>query len=75
MDTEQLKDLQKQSKKARRIATEYASQLHDLIEDRLPAGYEALPPLAQQTYEACQAWAVAEAAAQAAERALQEGRT
>lgn len=67
MSDETLKALQKVSKKARRLASERAGELHDLIEDRLPAAYEDLLPLAQATYEACKAWAEAEAAALAAE--------
>ncbi len=64
---EEIKALQKAVNKAKRIATEHASQLHDLVEDKLPAGYEALPAIAQATYEACVAWAEANAQLQAAE--------
>jgi len=66
MTPDELKALQKATRKAKRIATEQAGALHDLVEDRLPAGYEDLLPLAQQTYDACHAWAVADAALQAA---------
>lgn len=66
---EEIKALQKAVNKAKRIATEHASQLHDLVEDKLPAGYEELPAIAQATYEACVAWAQANAKLQAAESA------
>lgn len=60
MSEEELKVLKKEVAKKKRIAGEFASQLHDLVEDKLPAAYEELPALAQSTYEACQAWADAE---------------
>jgi hypothetical protein len=34
--------------------------LHDLIEDSLPEAYEKLPAIAQATYDACQAWDIAQ---------------
>lgn len=59
MTEEELKILKKEVAKKKRIAGEWSSQLHDLVEDRLPAAYEELPDLAQSTYEACKAWAQA----------------
>jgi len=56
MTEEELKALQKDMRKKKRIASEWASQLHDLVEDRLPAGYEEIPAIAQSTYDACKAW-------------------
>lgn len=56
MSEEALKDLEKEVKKRKRIASEWASQLHDLVEDKLPAGYGELMGIAQSTYEACKAW-------------------
>ncbi len=67
MTEEELKAMSKTAKRARRIATEKAGELHDLVEDRLPAAYEEIPAMAQATYEACRAWAEAEAAYKAAE--------
>lgn len=67
MSEDEIKALEKAVKKAKRIATEKAGELHDLIEDRLPAGYEDLPGMAQATYDACQAWALAEARLKVAE--------
>jgi hypothetical protein len=64
--SEDLKDLEKAVRKAKRIASERASELHDLVEDRLPAAYEEIPAIAQATYEACRAWAEANARLQAA---------
>ncbi|MCB1774539.1 MAG: hypothetical protein KDI88_13060 [Gammaproteobacteria bacterium] len=69
MTPEELKAMQKSARKAKRIATEKASELHDLVEDRLPAAYEEIPAIAQATYDACKAWADAEAAFKAAEEA------
>jgi len=67
MSEEELKELEKEVKKRKRIASEWASQLHDLVEDKLPAGYDELPGIAQSTYEACVAWAEANKAWQAAQ--------
>jgi hypothetical protein len=64
---EELKAMRKAAKRAKRIATEKAGELHDLVEDRLPAAYQEIPAIAQATYEACQAWEEAEAAYKAAE--------
>jgi hypothetical protein len=69
MTPEELKAIQKAARKAKRIATEKAGELHDLVEDGLPAAYRQLPAMAQETYDACQAWAEAEAAFKAAEAA------
>ncbi len=67
MTPDELKTMAKAVKKAKRIATERAGELHDLVEDRLPAAFEEIPAIAQATYDACQAWAEAEAAYKAAE--------
>jgi len=56
MNEEELKALEKEVKKRKRIASEWASQLHDLVEDRLPAAYEEIHGMAQSTYDACKAW-------------------
>lgn len=70
MTPEELKDLQKEVRKAKRIATEKAGELHDLVEDRLPAAFGEIPGIAQATYDACQAWAEMNARLEAAEAAL-----
>ena len=61
MTDEELKNLDKEVKRLKRIAGERAAQLHDLVEERLPAGYEEIPGIAQSTYAACKAWADATA--------------
>jgi hypothetical protein len=70
MTEAELKELEKETKRLKRIASEHASRMHDLVEDRLPAAYEEIPAVAQATYEACQAWAEAHARYLAAFREL-----
>lgn len=67
MTEDELKSLQKKVRKAKRIATEKASNLHDLVEDSLPAGYENLPGMAEDCYAACLEWARANAEFEAAQ--------
>lgn len=67
MTEAEIKALDKEVRKLKRIASEWASQLHDLVEDRLPAGYEDIPGIAQSTYDACKAWADANARLSAAQ--------
>jgi hypothetical protein len=69
MTDEELKGLEKEVKKRKRVASEWASQLHDLVEDRLPAAYEEIHELAQSTYDACKAWKDASDQLQAAQSA------
>ena len=61
MSEEALKALQKEVSQKKRIATEWASQIHDLVEDRLLTDYDALPELALRTQQACLDWAAAKA--------------
>ncbi|MDT4332592.1 CCE_0567 family metalloprotein [Methylomonas sp. MED-D] len=56
MSDEEIKALEKEVKKTKRLANEAASVLHDLIEDRLPDAYGELMGIAQTTYDACKAW-------------------
>lgn len=67
MDDAEFKAMNKAVRKAKRIASEKAMELHDLVEDRLPAGFEDLPALAEETYAACKAWSEAEAGLQKAQ--------
>ena len=67
MTPEEFKAMQKATRKAQRIATEKAGALHDLVEDRLPAAFDEIPALAQETFDACKAWAEANEKLQAAE--------
>ncbi len=71
MTEDELKALDKEVKRLKRISSEWASQLHDLVEDKLPAGYEQIPGIAQSTYDACQAWATANAKLAAAQKEAQ----
>lgn len=68
MSEEELQQMEKEVAKAKRIAAEWASKVHDLVEDRLPAAYEELPELAQSTYEACKKWAELNARLKSAKR-------
>ncbi|QIK38578.1 hypothetical protein GWK36_11955 [Caldichromatium japonicum] len=61
MNEAELAALEKEVKKLKRIAAETAGQLHDLVEERLPAAYAEIPTLAQAAYDACKAWAEANA--------------
>jgi hypothetical protein len=72
MTEEELKALNKAVKKAKRIATEKASELHDLVEDRLPAAYEEIMPIAEECLAACQAWDKARAEFESAQSATTE---
>jgi hypothetical protein len=61
MTADELKVLEKEVKRLKRIAGEHAAQLHDLVEERLPAAYEEIHGIALATYDACKAWAEANA--------------
>ena len=65
MTEDEFKSMQKDVRKKKRIATEMASEVHDLVEDRLWSDYDKLVELSQKTADACMAWAEAN-------RALQE---
>ncbi len=56
MTEEELKKLEKDVKKTKRLANEKAMELHDLIEDRLPDAYGELMGIAQATFDACKEW-------------------
>ncbi len=70
MTNEELAALDKEVKKLKRIASEWASQMHDLVEDRLPAAYHEIPELSQSTFDACKAWAEANKRLAAAQKGL-----
>lgn len=59
MTDDEIRDLEKEVKRLKRVASEWAGQMHDLVEERLPAAYEEIPALAQSTFDACLAWAEA----------------
>ena len=69
MTEDEMKAIKKAERKAKRIASEKAMELHDLVEDRLPAAFEELPQIAQDTYDACKAWKDAAETLKAAEDA------
>ncbi len=70
MTDEELKALDREVRKLKRVSSEWASQLHDLVEDKLPAGYLEIPGIAQSTYDACKAWADANARLAAAQKEM-----
>lgn len=61
MTEDDIKALKKEVSQKKRIATEWASQIHDLVEDRLFSDYASLPELARQAHQACVEWAEAKA--------------
>jgi hypothetical protein len=69
MHDDAIKDLDKEVRRLKRIAAEWAGQLHDLVEERLPAAYEELPALSASTLDACRLWAQAQQRLEAAQRA------
>jgi hypothetical protein len=56
MTAEETKVLEKQIAKLKFIAGQKASELHDLVEDRLWADFEEIPAVAETCYQACKAW-------------------
>ncbi|GAB1257706.1 hypothetical protein NBRC116494_22080 [Aurantivibrio plasticivorans] len=56
MTDEELKALKKEVSSKKRVAMEFASQVHDLVEDRLLSDFNQLTPLAEQTVAACEEW-------------------
>lgn len=68
MTPEELKKLEKNVKKNKRLAAEKAMELHDLVEDRLPAAYMEIMEIATATYDACKAWDDATKAFEAAQQ-------
>ena len=61
MTEDELKALNREVSQKKRIASEWAGQIHDLVEDRLLSAYAELPELARQTHQACLDWAQAKA--------------
>ncbi len=56
MTEEEIKELDSAVKKARYVLSQKAGELHDLIEDRLPADYKEIPAYAEAAFKACQVW-------------------
>ncbi|MCB1916258.1 MAG: hypothetical protein KDG52_11150 [Rhodocyclaceae bacterium] len=59
MTADERKALEKEVRRLKRIAAERASELHDLVEDRLPAAYQEIPEIAAAVFDACRAWSEA----------------
>ena len=57
MTEDEVKTLKKEVATKKRIATDFASQIHDLVEDRLFTDYNDLSDLAEKAIQACQDWA------------------
>ena len=58
MNAEEIKELEKKVSKARFRLSQKASELHDLIEDRLPADFAEIPAYAEAAFLACKEWDV-----------------
>ncbi len=56
MDTKEINELEILVNKLKFKATQKASDLHDLIEDRLLTDFEDIPLFAETTYQACKEW-------------------
>ncbi len=56
MTEEQIKELEKEVNKLKFKAGLKASEVHDLVEDRLMTDFENLPAFAEAAYQACKAW-------------------
>ncbi len=56
MSSEELKELEKEVNKLKFKASQQASELHDLVEDRLLFDFEDIPSVAEKTYNACKLW-------------------
>lgn len=56
MREDEMKELERKVSKARFTLSQKASELHDLIEDRLPVDYTDIPLYAEATYRACMEW-------------------
>ncbi len=56
MTEDEIKKLNKDMSKKKRIATDWASQIHDVVEDSLWTDYMRLRELAENTIAACEDW-------------------
>jgi hypothetical protein len=63
-----IKDLEKEVSKRKRLVSEWAGKMHDLAEERLPDGFAEIHEIAEGTYQACLAWKEAADALKAARR-------
>lgn len=58
--SEDLKVLRKDASKKKRLASDIASKIHDLVEDTYWTDYNQLPALAEEAIAACEAWSEAQ---------------
>ncbi|MAK92983.1 MAG: hypothetical protein CMI08_10335 [Oceanospirillaceae bacterium] len=56
MTDDELKALRKDASKKKRLATEWASKIHDVVEDTYWSEYPNLPEMAAQAVAACSEW-------------------
>jgi len=56
MDAKEMSELEILVNKLKFRAGQKASDLHDLIEDRLLTGFEDIPSFAESAYLACKEW-------------------
>jgi len=56
MNAEEINELEVLVNKLKYKAGQKASDLHDLIEDRLLTDFEEIPSFAEKTYFACKEW-------------------
>ena len=73
MVEEDIKSLEKEVSKRKRLASEWAGRMHDLAEERLPEGFEEIHEIAEGAYNACLAWKEAVEALRARQQAGGEG--
>lgn len=71
MSDDDVRTLEKEVLKRKRVAAEWAGRMHDLAEERLPEGFAEIEEIATGTYRAYLAWKEAHdslAAAQGSQR-------
>ena len=56
MTDDELKALRKEASKKKRMAAEWASKIHDVVEDTYWNDYKNLPDMAAQAVAACEEW-------------------
>lgn len=56
MSDEEVKALEKEVHKRKRLVSEWASKMHDLAEEGLPEGFGQIHEIAEGTYRACLSW-------------------
>ena len=68
MTPEDIKALKKEASTRKRLASDVASKIHDLVEDRYWTEFTDLPALAAEALAACEAWQAAQQAYDQASR-------